>query len=44
LLKEVADAGTTVVMVTHSPSHAKYANRTINLLDGQIVDEAQQAV
>jgi putative ABC transport system ATP-binding protein len=37
MLTEIAGAGTTVVMVTHSHPHAAYAQRTINLLDGQIV-------
>jgi putative ABC transport system ATP-binding protein len=31
--------GTTVVMVTHSPMYADYAQRTIRLLDGQIVSD-----
>jgi len=26
-------------MVTHSPSHAEYARRIINLLDGRVVTE-----
>jgi len=26
-----------VVMVTHSHAHAAYAERTLNLLDGQVV-------
>jgi putative ABC transport system ATP-binding protein len=37
MLSEIARGGTTVVMVTHSHAHAAYAERTINLLDGQIV-------
>ena len=37
LLTEVASAGTTVIMVTHSPSHAAYAQRQVHMLDGQIV-------
>src|ERR1700724_3462578 len=37
MLTEIADAGTTVVMVTHSHAHAAYAKRTLNLLDGQVV-------
>ena len=37
MLTEIARSGTTVVMVTHSHAHAAYAERTINLLDGQIV-------
>ena len=39
LLTEVADAGTTVVMVTHSPAHAALVKRTVSLLDGRIVSE-----
>jgi putative ABC transport system ATP-binding protein len=27
------------MMVTHSPSHAEYAHRIVNLLDGAIVTE-----
>jgi putative ABC transport system ATP-binding protein len=37
MLNEVAAAGTTIVMVTHSRAHAAHAERTLNLLDGQIV-------
>ena len=37
MLTTLNQQGTTVMMVTHSPGHAKYANRTINLLDGRIV-------
>ncbi|HNH30631.1 MAG TPA: ABC transporter ATP-binding protein, partial [bacterium] len=32
-------AGTTIIMVTHSPSHAEYAHRIIHLFDGHIVTE-----
>lgn len=39
LLSELNDAGTTVVMVTHSPTDAEYAHRVVNLFDGQIVTE-----
>ena len=39
LLTSLNDDGTTVVMVTHSPSHADYAHRTINLFDGCVVSE-----
>lgn len=39
LLTELNDAGTTVVMVTHSNHDASYAHRIIRLLDGQIVLE-----
>ena len=43
MLTEVAGAGTTVVMVTHSRAHAAHAERTLNLLDGQIVPALQLA-
>ena len=39
LLTELNGEGTTVVMVTHSHSHAEYAHRIVNLLDGAIVTE-----
>ena len=41
MLTEIADAGTTVVMVTHSHAHAAHAERTLDLLDGQIVAATQ---
>jgi putative ABC transport system ATP-binding protein len=43
LLTGVAKAGTTVIMVTHSLTHAAIASRTIKLLDGRIVSETQLA-
>lgn len=39
LLRELNEAGTTVIMVTHSPSDAEYARRVIHLFDGHIVSE-----
>lgn len=39
LLEELNRDGTTIVMVTHSPAHAKRANRIIQLFDGHIVTE-----
>jgi putative ABC transport system ATP-binding protein len=39
MLQALNEEGTTIVMVTHSPSHADYARRTINLFDGQVVTE-----
>ena len=39
LLIDVAKAGTTVIMVTHSLTYAALANRTIKLLDGRVVSE-----
>jgi putative ABC transport system ATP-binding protein len=37
LLRELNDAGTTLVMVTHSAEHAALASRTIRLLDGRVL-------
>ncbi len=39
LLTELNEAGTTIIMVTHSQHDAGFANRVINLLDGQIITE-----
>jgi putative ABC transport system ATP-binding protein len=44
LLTQLNDAGTTIVMVTHSHSHAEYAHRIVNLLDGAIVTESVRQV
>ena len=35
----VDDLGQTIVMVTHDPSAASYADRVVFLADGKIVDE-----
>jgi putative ABC transport system ATP-binding protein len=42
MLEELNRDGTTIVMVTHSPAHAKRAHRIINLFDGKIVDKPVQ--
>jgi len=39
LITELNQAGTTIIMVTHSPSDADKANRIIQLFDGHIVTE-----
>ena len=39
LLKELNAEGTTIVMVTHSQHDAGYADRIVNLFDGQVVTE-----
>jgi putative ABC transport system ATP-binding protein len=44
LLTQLNDEGTTIVMVTHSHSHAEYAHRIVNLLDGAIVTESIRQV
>ena len=45
LLKELHAGGATICMVTHDQRYSKFADRTINLFDGRIVDEipAEQA-
>ncbi len=44
MLQGLNEEGTTIVMVTHSPTDADYARRTINLFDGRIVTENLRAV
>lgn len=39
LLAQLNEAGTTIIMVTHSPYDAGYAHRIINLFDGKVVTE-----
>ncbi len=39
ILTELNDKGTTIVMVTHSPAFADYAQRVVHLFDGSIVTE-----
>jgi putative ABC transport system ATP-binding protein len=39
LLEQLNADGTTIVMVTHSLSHAERAHRIVNLFDGQIITE-----
>jgi len=39
LLRDLHRHGTTVCMVTHDPRYALYADRTIHLFDGRIVEE-----
>ena len=41
LLCELHKQGTTIVMVTHSQHNASYADRIINLFDGQIVEQTE---
>jgi putative ABC transport system ATP-binding protein len=44
LLCDLNDAGTTIIMVTHSSHDASYSGRIINLLDGQIVSEKKNKI
>jgi len=43
LLRELHRGGATICMVTHDPRYARYADRTIRLFDGRIVEETQEA-
>src|SRR4029077_7487996 len=40
LLQELHREGATICMVTHDPRYTLYADRTIHLFDGKVVDEA----
>jgi putative ABC transport system ATP-binding protein len=40
LLRELHGDGATICMVTHDPRYASYADRTIHLFDGRIVEES----
>jgi putative ABC transport system ATP-binding protein len=40
LLRELHRSGATICMVTHDPRYARYADRTIHLFDGRIVEES----
>lgn len=40
LFKEINQQGTTIIVITHEEDIAKYADRTIRLLDGNITEEA----
>jgi putative ABC transport system ATP-binding protein len=39
ILTQLNEAGTTIVMVTHSPHDSEFAHRTIHLFDGHVVTE-----
>jgi putative ABC transport system ATP-binding protein len=40
LLRELHAQGSTICMVTHDPRYAEFADRTIRLFDGRIVEES----
>jgi putative ABC transport system ATP-binding protein len=44
MLTTLNEQGTTVLMVTHSPTHAARAHRIVNLLDGRVVPANQLAI
>ena len=39
MLTQLNEEGTTIIMVTHSPSYAEYCQRIIHLFDGHVVTE-----
>jgi putative ABC transport system ATP-binding protein len=39
LLEDITRSGTTTIMVTHSPEHAKRAQRVVHMLDGRVVED-----
>ena len=43
MLQTLNAEGSTIVMVTHSPSHADYAGRIVSMLDGRILQERRRA-
>ena len=43
MLRQLNQEGSTIVMVTHSPAHADYASRIVNMLDGKILQERRRA-
>ncbi|GAA4484940.1 ABC transporter ATP-binding protein [Gluconacetobacter asukensis] len=44
ILQRLNDEGATIVMVTHSPSHADLAKRRVDMLDGQVVISVRNAI
>jgi putative ABC transport system ATP-binding protein len=42
LLRGLHREGATICMVTHDPRYAEYADRTVHLFDGRIVEESSQ--
>jgi putative ABC transport system ATP-binding protein len=43
LLRELHQGGATICMVTHDPRYSEFADRTIHLFDGRIVEESVEA-
>jgi putative ABC transport system ATP-binding protein len=42
LMRELHRGGATICMVTHDPRYAKYAERTIHLFDGRVVEDEDE--
>ena len=43
LMRELHSEGATICMVTHDPRYALHADRSVNLFDGRVVDDAEMA-
>ena len=43
ILRDLHGAGSTICMVTHDPRYASYADRTVRIFDGRVVEEQVQA-
>ncbi len=41
ILTEFNNNGTTIVMVTHSPTYAEYGSKIINLFDGEVINKSK---
>jgi len=44
MLTTLNEQGATILMVTHSPTHAERAHRQINMLDGRVVPNVMNAI
>jgi putative ABC transport system ATP-binding protein len=42
LLRELHRAGSTICIVTHDPRYARYADRSVHLFDGRVVEETAE--
>jgi putative ABC transport system ATP-binding protein len=43
MLRTLNEEGATIVMVTHSPAHADYAGRVVDMVDGRVLVETRRA-
>ncbi|HEY4364293.1 MAG TPA: ABC transporter ATP-binding protein [Bryobacteraceae bacterium] len=44
LMRELHRAGSTICIVTHDPRYARYADRSVHLFDGRVVEETAEAI
>jgi len=42
ILRTLHRAGSTICMVTHDPRYGCYADRTVRIFDGRVVEEQMQ--